>query len=290
MKTGYDKVLITISMGVLFCSAAGYLISSSQRRVSRELPEIPQVDNPYLPVDPAGLSEPSGVWNAPPSQSWDPKAIFEVFTPPLIYYQKEANTFSLTPPLLSEGIGGDFGIELVGIERKLYRIQLGGFTQGPALVDSGPIVLLYNLETRELLRAHRGQRFAQDQFTLLDFRTRKYFEKQQDGTRLLFNNATCLILDERLNEEVTLSTAGKRLTRRAEAIFKATGNSSLVLKTIEGEIFEIDGQKFIVHEINPESRTVEVEKISGVQNKPEIQILTMAQVSLGDKSSFQTPK
>ena len=115
MNIGYDKALFTFALGVLLCSTSGYLLTGQQRHVVSELPELPEVDRPYRPV--VKTARPTGAmaeWKAPSSQSWNSKAIFEVFTPPLIYYHREANTFSLTPPLPTGDASEDFGVELVG--------------------------------------------------------------------------------------------------------------------------------------------------------------------------------
>lgn len=252
-----------------------------------KLQDLPEVDRRSRLVEqPARPTWALADWKAPNSQSWNPKAIFEVFTPPLIYYHKEANTFSLTPP---GDTGKDFGVELVGIERELYRIQLGGFALGPSSDVGGPIVLLYNEETGQLLRARRGQRFAQAQFALLDFQARKFFKEQPDGSRILFEDISCHIFDERLNEKVALSTTGKRRIRHADAIFRTSVDASRIFKVREGETFEVNGQKFIVRTVDPETQTVEIEKLSGRQEEPLIQVLTLVQTPASAKQPFSSP-
>ncbi len=290
MSIGYDKALFTFALGVLLCSAAGYLLSGQQRRVVGELQDLPRVDRRYQPLEqPARLSGALADWKAPNSQSWNPKAIFEVFTPPLIYYHRDANTFSLTPPLSAGAAGEGFGMELVGIERELYRIQLGGFALGPGPDVGGPIVLLYNEETGQLLLARRGQRFAQEQFALLDFQARKFFKEQPDGSRILFEDISCHIFDERLNEKVALSSTGKRRIRHADAIFRASVDASRIFKVREGESFEVNGQKFIVRTVDPKTQTVEIEKLSGRQEEPHIQVLTLVQASAGAEKLLSVP-
>ena len=290
MSISYDKALFTLALGVLLCSAAGYLLTGQQRHVVSELPDLPEVDIPYRPVEqPARPTGALAAWKTPSSQSWNPKAIFEVFTPPLIYYHREANTFSLTPPLPTGDAGKGFGVELVGIERELYRIQLGGFAQGPDSDARGPIVLLYNEETGQLLRARRGERFAQEQFSLLDFQARKFFKEQPDGSRILFEDVSCHIFDERLNEEVVLSTSGKRRIRHADAIFRTSGDGSRIFKVREGETFKVNGHKYIVRAVDSENRTVEVEKLSGRQKEPHIQVLTLVQAPASAKQTFSSP-
>ncbi|GAB5559559.1 MAG: hypothetical protein SynsKO_12060 [Synoicihabitans sp.] len=63
------------------------------------------------------------------SEDW----VFDVFTPPVIYYDRESGRFSVSPPEMTapdpdDVLGSPFGVSLVQVVRQPFRLQLVGYS------------------------------------------------------------------------------------------------------------------------------------------------------------------
>ena len=75
-------------------------------------------------------------WAAPKSQSRGEEWVFDVFTPPVIYYDPISREFAVTPPNLQARDDGlsqwtHFDLELLEVRLRPYRLQLVGYAGEP---------------------------------------------------------------------------------------------------------------------------------------------------------------
>src|SRR5438876_1315451 len=91
------------------------------------------------------------LWSPPPAQRGGTRWVYDVFTPPEIFYDARLRAFSVTPPttaIARDEQGGSPGvaaapmnIQLVGVKRALFRLQLIGFVG----TDGGYLGLFENM-------------------------------------------------------------------------------------------------------------------------------------------------
>ena len=113
-------------------------------------------------------------WPDAAPQSRGSEWIYDVFTPPVIYYNRETGQFTVTPPTARRTevarAPGAFAIELVAVRQEPYRIQLVGYVGAE---DGPPLATLENVETGDTLVGRAGRVFERDQFELKSFDIRR---------------------------------------------------------------------------------------------------------------------
>ncbi len=124
MSKWLDKVLLLVAI-VIAGAAAYYAASNSYQSNVRQSgmrgntfdAELPSIESP-----------PQMHWDEPAKQqdNW----IFEVFTPPRVFFNQGTSRFviqlpdgEVPPPPATE-----FGLEVVGIKREPFRVQLTGYS------------------------------------------------------------------------------------------------------------------------------------------------------------------
>lgn len=147
-------------------------------------------------------------WPKPAAQSGGHSWVYEVFTPPVIYYNPLARTFSVNTP------GGDhrgalaFGFELVAVELEPYRLQLAGYYGNP---DD----LVGAFTSRHLaapLLGRNGRHFPELGLTLRNLEVRKVPVNPDDSVPAFEIAAIATLLDERSGTEVMLDSRVRKLT------------------------------------------------------------------------------
>lgn len=174
-------------------------------------PALPNLSGgAYVDQAPAPLQSRSAVWNEPPAQSGGEDWVFEVFTPPIIYFNPETKEFTLTPPV-PRAARPPFGLEVVSLERELYRLQFAGYVgeEGRYQIE------IRNRETGEFLRGRIGETFAEADFTIEGFSATRHLVEPEDPTATPYVETVIelTIKDLRSGETLTLTDSpryGKR--------------------------------------------------------------------------------
>ncbi len=266
----YDKILFLIGILMLLAGALYYLNRSDG--IPDALP--PDLTQPpsggtYAPIRVPDIGSETFEWVDPPSQSFGPLWVYDVFTPPKIYFNEETNEFLPEPPRPPVG-PPPFGLQLVEITQKLYRLQLDGYMDAPSRKPEDAILLFDNIETGNLVRASVGGRNADGEFRVISF---EVLREEQDG--LLRRVPTATIFDERLDREVVL-TGSERLTLEDEIITVLQGTEPDYPRfelPVEGGSFSIGEANFTVSNISFDNQSVRVEKTHPELEEPEIRIL-----------------
>jgi len=222
MKNYYDKVLFLLALIVLGIGVGIFF----QKGGLPQRPPIPPLalhGGPYQQITGPNISQqvnPS--WPVPPDQGDDNNEVgwvYYVFTPPKIYWDKEVGFATLTER--TDPHPNVFGMKFVRAQQELYRIQFQGIADKG---DEGTIIDFSdeeneNSDFRILFKA--GQDPVEDtvhQIKILDLSTSPV--QTEDG--LLSNVTKVKLLDERTNQEVTL-TSGQ--------LYAPSGNRFYILHT-----------------------------------------------------------
>jgi hypothetical protein len=119
-----DKILLLVAI-VIAAAAAYYATNNSYQANARQtaprgnqfVAELPSIETPEKKH-----------WDEPAKQQDD--WIFEVFTPPRVFFNQETMRFLVQLPAgdVAQPPPTEFGLEVVGIKRDPFRVQLTGYS------------------------------------------------------------------------------------------------------------------------------------------------------------------
>ena len=130
----FDKLILLSAMVIFLLVGVTSIRNTSNlntmTELSRPMLSDRKVDVEHYEVVTRNIEK--AIWDKPVSQSRGEDWLFDVFTPPVIYYNPVSGTFTLTPPTIVSGKIADdpykdFGLELVDVRPRPYRLQLVGY-------------------------------------------------------------------------------------------------------------------------------------------------------------------
>jgi hypothetical protein len=223
-------------------------------------------------------------WPKAPTQSQGGGWLYEVFTPPIIYYNTGARSFAVSPPqypTLTEQPGGlVFGLELLAVKLEPYRLQLLGYFGEPG----DYLAAFGGSRSPETLLARTGRRFEQLGLTLKSFEVRKVTVESGAAGPVYDVAALAVLQDEQTGAEVVLDSRSRKLTDTPMAVFKLPGATGRPRELHEGDTFDDDGTTYRVERIQLDPPEVVVARITPGLPVPEMRVLRPA-AQLAGKSA-----
>ncbi len=240
--------------------------------------EIKLSHRPYANIERAPAVTEFNEWLEPTNQSWDTKAIFEIFTPPLIYYDKKNKSFTLSPPIEPKIEINTFGISLVDIVKDKYRLQFEGYIGSLSDPIGSQIILLNNLSNGKGIRCNVGDRFDDLKFSVKSIDINREPIQPEDPTLTPYIDeiVTVVISDMELGTDITLSNKSFTLMPTSAALLISLKNPENVFKVYPGDFFVADNYKYSLQNIDFKNRSVTVIKTSLNNNNPKTKILTIS--------------
>jgi hypothetical protein len=250
LRKHYDKVAliacVLLFLGTASLSPIGF----------RKLDEIAS-RNPVAGIDlarydarPAQMPAIETIsWPDPPPQSRAKEWVYDVFTPPVIYYNRQTGEFTVTPPSITEPVAqttAPFDIELLAVRQEPYRIQLLGYL-GSERANLGMFELV---ETGETINARAGAEVARGEFTLRSLEQRRITTQTRDNTPVVETVTVATILDQRTGREETLTDRERRMLNRFQAVFRLRTNPPEERVVREGGTIEVNGQRYLVTQVS----------------------------------------
>jgi hypothetical protein len=254
-----DKVLLAICVVAFLASAA------LAPRSFHQLDTI-AATNPAVGITPAKYEPqpaqvpPFGtiVWDNPQPQSRGREWYYDVFTPPVIYYNKQTAEFTVTPPTVSEvaqtNVDEPFDVDLLKVRQEPYRIQLRGSVGG-----KGTYLATFMLEdTGETVVGPEGRVFEAAGFTLRSLDVRKVTTNPRNSMPVVETVTFATILDNRTGREVTLNDHEPLMLSRFQAVLRLRTNPPENRIVREGSSVEVNGHSYLVIQlsINPQQAVI----------------------------------
>lgn len=252
IRKNYDKILLGVALVVLLVVFVFSAFRPEVRPIT-DFVDIPRLHegNTFQVSPPPEVEIQLVEWERPGPQSAGPHWLYDVFTPPEIFYNAITQEFTVIPP------GGpveedDFGIGLVDIREELYRVQLLGYVgrQGDFLIN------LENVETGELVLAREGREYPELGITVRSFKVERQQVRHEGRTDVFEEVARIVIFDHRLERELELRSDTRLRDDRPTAIFRRTGDSGDEIRAHEGDSFDVGEYNFLVESIDPPVATV----------------------------------
>lgn len=248
----YDKILLGLGV-VAFLGTAGL----GTLRL-RKLDEIAS-RNPVAGIEPARYeidkavvpSITTATWDEAPAQSRGREWLYDVFTPPVIYYNPKTASFTVTPPVNAEPVAvarndAPFDIELVGVRQEPYRVQLVGYV---GAVEN-PIAAFEIVDTGETVVGRPGRHFEKQAFTLKSFDLRRITTPAGEGMPVVENVAVAVIIDEQTGREEVLTNRERKMLPRLQATFRLNVFPGETRAVREGSTIEANGQVYLVTQLS----------------------------------------
>lgn len=195
-------------------------------------------------------------WKAPVAQSAGREWIFEVFTPPIIFFDPQSGQFTLRPPLEPE-VPPVFGLEVTGIERVPYRLQYAGHHGEPGRYW----VELHDVAEDRFYRGRSGEAFPEGEFVLRRFTAETRRVQPPDrpwATPYVETFIEVVVDDQRSGETVTFGRDPLYLPEPVAVVVDAlTGDVS---RLFPGDPLDSLEARFILEAIDRTAGTATVAK------------------------------
>ncbi|MBW8782745.1 MAG: hypothetical protein JF599_12790 [Verrucomicrobia bacterium] len=261
-----DKVLFGFALLVLLAAAGWVALQQSKLASLRQIPAPRGANSVYVP---AGIDAPqvsTKTWPSPPPQTRGPEWIYDVFTPPEIYYNAATQEFSVTPPISPKTEASKeppFGLELVQVKQDVFRLQLVGYV-GTAGDYRGTFE---NTVTGDTFLARAGKKLPALGLTIRSFDVKRNRIESKESMPIYDTVATAVVVDDKTGDEVVLTNKIRRIKGSPIAILKATD----VEKPFEqkaGTSFTVGTVEYTVKSVQADPPSAEIVKSSPDLKEP----------------------
>ena len=208
-----------------------------------------------------------------PSPQGGPDWIFDIFTPPVIFFDEETGAFTVTPPFQEEaGMVDDFELRLLGIRREPYPFQLVAYAGNPGQY----VLTLENLESGKDVFCAPGETLAEHRIRVDRFmETREVPPALREGSTEVFDlvgQATITDLDT--NQTYVLRHSQMAYLDQPSGVFSNPEGTQIVLR--KGQSWQSSKASYTLLGINADNRQVTVEKSALVEGDISQKILQLA--------------
>ncbi len=256
IRKHYDKIFLAFALICLLVAGAFAFLRPDVRPVTEyvDFPSL-RAQNTFVvsEVEPVELDVPQ--WPEPPHQTAGLDWVFDLFTPPDIYYNPETEEYTVVseppePP-------APFGIELAEVRSGEYRIQLIGWVTGRT---GGYLIQLQNLETGMVTNVREGREYPDMDLEVRSFRVDREPMEHGGQTTINVDVGRVVIQDTRADREITLVSTERRLDDTPTAYFRSSSDPERTFQGQEGHRFEYGGNAYVIEAITPP--TVSVRRVS----------------------------
>ena len=258
MNKIYDKLLLAVAVLALLGSVGFYVLKSGELPTTALQLGQPS-DHPYQVIPVPSSSAVTATWPEASETSQQPAdELYDVFTPPKIWVNADG-TFGFKSPIDKTLPKPPFGIYLAKIERDPYRIQIEGYIEEDLKDASKSLVLLFDEEQQQQVRARVGEEKADAGFTLVDFT----IERVRDTDGNISKIVLATLLDQRSGEEVILKHGERLYHDSTTIILRSNEDASVEIVLDEApKAFETPAGNYLLEEINLEKSSVTVKKLA----------------------------
>ena len=286
IKSIYDKILVTLAVIAVGLSLVWVWRQQVGFRQLQGEATSPVLSGPAYAATGWRLPDAAvATWPKAPAQSQGSGWLYEVFTPPVIYYNAVARSFAVTPPQLRSEPGAMvFGLELLAVKLEPYRLQLMGYFGAPG----DYLAAFVSPQSPETLLARAGRRFDQLGLTLKSFDVRKVTVETGEPGPVYDVAALAVLQDDQTGAEVVLDSRSRKLTDTPLAVFRLPGATGKAQELHEGDTFSDEGATYRIERIQLDPPEVVVARTTPGLPVPEMQVLRPA-TQLAGKATKPKP-
>ncbi|MFA6287981.1 MAG: hypothetical protein WC661_11410 [Opitutaceae bacterium] len=223
-----DKIVFGIALLVLLSAGAWTFLQQPKLAALRNAASSTGgAQAAYVPTGVDASKVSTSTWPAPAPQPRGELWVYDVFTPPEIYYDATTKEFTVTPPDDTPPPPPPppppFGLELVDVKQDVFRLQLVGYVGTPGAY----IGTFENTLTGDTFLGKAGKKVPALGLTIRDFDVKRNQIPAPGSMPIYETVATAVVIEDKTGEEVALTNKARRIKGTPIAIFKATGGDKL---------------------------------------------------------------
>ncbi len=224
------------------------------------------------PLPAANISE-ALPWPAATSMARGEKWVYDVFTPPVIFYNTETKQFTVTPPSRPTPPPPPkpeepFGVSLVKVVQYPFPIQLVGYI-GTGADARGNFL---NELTGETVIGAAGKKIPSLNMEIVQF-SAEVVRETVDGQPVVYTVAKARVRDLKSGKETDLSST-KRLIEADPSVVVQVDGESAPRELEAGATFTVGDHTYVIDSIQTEPPAVTITKSGGTLAEPKTQTLT----------------
>ncbi|RKX34235.1 MAG: hypothetical protein DRP71_07720 [Verrucomicrobia bacterium] len=229
-----DRILLGLMLVIfLWMAVLSYQRFGQIDSVIAGDPIQPLVLADYTPEPATPLSIVTQIWEKAPAQSSGKEWIYDVFTPPVIYYNPVTLQFTVSPPEFDRPViltDDPFDLELLEVRPQPFRIQLVGYVGQ----DDDYLATFENVATGETMMGRPGRRFEGVGITLRSFELRQETIPSGSRSPVFDTVAVAVVFDEETGQDRILTDNTKAMLPGPEAVFRIADNPIIEYLLKEG--------------------------------------------------------
>jgi len=257
-----DNLLISVgAIAVLFTTT--WAVLQQSKIVAFTAPVIaPNSGQAYEPHDLKLIMPPSENWAKVEAQPTGENWIYNVFTPPKIYYNIQSKQFTVIPPQATVGnepsetpvLVTIKNIELVKVVQPLFRLQLIGY-----IGEEGSYRGTFNNEiTGKTFFATSGRKVPELNLEILTFKAERSRTSVAGGSTIVEVTAFAKVKDTITGNEYNLEPSKRLSEGSPKATIKLSDGAEKVVS--QGDIFSDNSINFLVGTIVQTPPSISVTK------------------------------
>ncbi|TVR48628.1 MAG: hypothetical protein EA425_14020 [Puniceicoccaceae bacterium] len=253
MKLPLDKLSVAVAL-LVFLLVGFFSFRQVQQIEAIEFDQmLMAMARTHQPAPVTAPEIPEATWSQPRPQTTGEDWIYDVFTPPEIYYNTANNAFTVTPDVVVEP-RDPFDILLVEVGPRPYRIQMMGYVGR----EGGYLATLQDIETGDMRVARPGRSLSDMEVTLEDISVQEVLD-ESTGSAIHITVARARIRDHRTDEVVELTDGETLLTDERQAVFRLL-DTARTESVSDGESIIHRGSRYTIEQIllDPENPRVRV--------------------------------
>ena len=267
-----DKILFGAALLLLLASAGWMALQGSKLSQFNDSNVVNPTSSDYVS---AGIDAPAvatKTWPKAGGQTSGAEWIYDVFTPPEIYYDATSKKFSVTPPV-APPVGPEvvvpFGVELVQVKPDAFRLQLVGYIGSEGDYRG----TFENTVSGETIIGRAGKTIPSLGLTIKTFEVKKITITSKESMPTYVTEATAVVVDTKTGDQITLTNKQRSISGEPFAVLKAAGNDQPVSYRA-GATFQAGTAKYTVLSVTVEPPSVEIRKESPDLKEPITKTLT----------------
>ncbi|MDQ8185524.1 hypothetical protein [Pelagicoccus sp. SDUM812002] len=276
-----DKILLLIAM--LFFTWVGVTAIFEVRKLDsiagQSRPLISELKVNATIYDAKAPSVGNIAWIPAESQSRGEDWVFDVFTPPVIYYDPNYREFAVTPPSVRPVDTVDsswtvFDLELLEVRLRPYKLQLVGY----AGEEGSYVAYFENSATGAILLLQEGQEDAELGVRLNSFQEQQIEIPSETDTPIVQSVGVARIADYATGQQMSLTNMETKMFSELEAKVRLLP-VGIVRYVEEGSRLELQSGDYLIEDLSAQPQEAMITKISKDGDRRISRILTPAPVS-----------
>ncbi len=231
-------------------------------------------------AEPLTITTPeSRQWRPPAPQSAGASWLFDVFTPPVIYYNTDTKKFTVTVPVIKRPddpvdpvlpvLPDTFGLELVKVVQPLFRLQLVGYVgEGPSARGN-----FQNELTGEIIFGTTGKKLPDLNLEIVHFSAERVRTPVADGTMIIETIVKATVRDTVTGEEIPLDAKVRRPEGPLMVTLKRPDGTEVAAKT--GDVLTLGEHTYTVGALQLDPPSAVVTKTGGDLAEPKTETLVI---------------